>query len=155
MSVVLDRPAKGTSLPSGPAPVVVRSRVRDVPDLRPVYRAPVYEPAPTPVIVRKRAKASPFEAVMTKTLLFAGFFIAAYVPSTLAGYYMVDKSRMEGIDAAARASAAVRSENEVQRRLDTLTSASYVETWALTHGFHPTDGLGQTSKVVNLDANIQ
>jgi len=82
-------------------------------------------------------------------------FAATYLCSSLGGHYLVEKSRNQAIEASSRANVAVQNEREVQRRLDVLSSSSSIEQWALSHDFHPADGLGQTSKVDNLVATNQ
>lgn len=150
MNVVLDRPNTRIPLPSGGMPVITRPRIPVEPERRPVIETPV--PTPAPTRVKRRSKTGTAEFVVAKALMFAGFFAITYVCSTLGGQYLVEKSRDDGVSATSRASVAVQAENDVRRRLDTLTSSGSIEDWALSHGFHPTDGLGQTSKVVNLDA---
>ncbi len=176
MSVVLDRPGTQTATAQPEAKSIVQPRIRVAPEVRPTidaYRqpveAPVYVPVEQPVYVpserpvyvpteapaklRKKAKTSVGRVVAVKSAMFCGVFALTYVASTLSGHYLVEKSRNLSIDATLRASAAIKGEQEVQRRLDALTSASAIEDWALSHSFRPTDGLGQTSKVVNLVAS--
>ena len=62
---------------------------------------------------------------------------------------MVEQSRDQSINALARSKAAIQNERAIQRRLDVLRSATSIEEWALSHGFRPADGLGETSKVTD------
>jgi hypothetical protein len=89
---------------------------------------------------------------VTKSVLFGVMFGVTYVASTLSGQYLVEKSRTQGIEALGRSRAAIQSEKAIQRRLDGLRTAAAIEDWALSHGFRPADGLGQTSKVQGLVA---
>jgi len=152
MSVVLDRPVTKTRLPEIEAPVFLKPRIRVEPEYRPGIEAPAQTPAEMPVKVQRRSKVNVGRQILLKGMMFVAVFGVSYVASTLSGHYLVEKSRNQTIEATARATAALQSEREVRRRLDALTSASSIEDWALSHSFRPTDGLGQTSKVVSLVA---
>jgi hypothetical protein len=143
MSVVLDRPVTRQRFPETDVPVVLRPRIPVEPEVRPRIHVPVETPAVAP-----RRKASPaLRTCALKVALFTGIFAGTYVVSCLSGFYLEEQSRSVANDAAHRATAALREERDVQHRLNELTSAASIEAWALTHGFHTTDGLGQTSTV--------
>ena len=148
MSVVLERPLLRTRFPQTEAPVVLKPRIPAEPLIQPNIQVPTQ--APTKVVRRSRVWTARYVGI--KCMMFCGVFASAYVVSTLSGHYLVEKSRNLSNEATMRASIAVQAEREVQRRLDVLTSASSIEDWALSHSFRRTDGLGQTSKVVNLVA---
>lgn len=163
MSTLLDRPVETTRPQPAARPVGLQPKIRVEPDVRPIRHRPVETPlrtpskAPSETLVEIPRKATKKGAsvgvgffVLTKAMLFLAFFSLSYVASTLSGHYLVEKSRNMGIAASTRATVALQSEREVQRRIDVLTSASAIEDWALSHSFRPTDGLGQTSRVVNL-----
>jgi len=147
MSVVIDKPFTRTRAPQVDVPVVLSPRIRLEPERRPTVEAPVK--------VQKRSSTRTARALALKCCLFCGVFGVSYVASTLSGHYLVEKSRNLSNEATTRASVAAQAERDVQRRIDVLTSASSIEDWALSHSFRPTDGLGQTSKVVNLVATNQ
>jgi hypothetical protein len=158
MSVVLDRPEEITELRPTSAPVALKPRVQPQPEYRPTtdipiqrpLQRPIDTPVQTPARVKRQAKVGLGQTIGLKAMMFTAVFSLTYVGSTLTGHYLVEKSRNQSIAASNRATSAIQAEREVQQRLDTLTSASSIEDWALSHGFRPTDGLGQTSKVVNI-----
>jgi len=159
MSVVLDRPIERTQLRQAEVPVALQPRPRPTPapEQLPRIERPVERSVDVPGKVQRRTKVkvNVGQIALAKMLMFCGVAAVAYVGSDLCGHYMVEKSRNETIAATNRATSALRAEREVQRRLDGLTSAASIEDWALSHGFRPTDGLGQTSKVVNLVATAR
>jgi len=165
MSIVLDRPLEKTLPQSGDMPVALQPRITTQPKSRPEIERPVETPTGVPSYspgrvrvetstrVQKRARVNVGHVLLAKAVMFGGVFAVAYVASTLSGHYLVEKSRNQSNAAAARAASAIQAEHEVQRRLDVLTSAASTEVWAMSHAFRPTDGLGQTSRVVNLVAS--
>jgi len=160
MSTLLDRPVETTRLQLADVPVALQPkiRVKPQPHHQPVIERPVGNPAEIPQRVNRRVakRRSSVNAVrfgLAKGMLFGAFFSVTYVASTLSGHYLVEKSRIQSSAAAVSATAAAQSVGEIQRRLDVLTSASTIEDWAMSHSFRPTDGLGQTSKVVSVVTN--
>ena len=145
MSVVLDRPVVKEKLTVADVPVVLRPRIPVEPVRRPTVDVPVYTPAPSRVRQDVGVKVAKYLGL--KTALFGVIFGMTYVASTLAGQYLVEQSRAQSMDALSRSKAAVQAEKAIQRRLDVLRSAPAIEEWALSHGFRPADGLGETSKV--------
>jgi len=152
MSVVLEKPE-----------ITSRASVADVPfALRPsipveVPREPLYRPIPetttvtapatVPTRVRKQSGTRVGQWIVAKVTLFGVFFALTFVASTLCGQFLLERSRTQSLDAMNRARYAQRAEKSIMQRLDTLNSAASIEQWALTHGFRPSDGLGETSKV--------
>jgi len=148
MSVVLDRPVTRQQTTVVDTPLVLRPRIPVEPVRRPIVDIPVQ----APTRVKKKSGTKVGRLVAAKCLMFGVVFGVTYVASTLSGQYLVEASRTQGIDALGRSKAAIQSEKAIQRRLDVLRSATAIEDWALSHGFRPADGLGQTSKVQDLVA---
>ncbi len=145
MSVVLDRPVSNLQGTVTDVPLVLRPRITDEPARRPVIDIP----AQAPSRVKQKSGANVAHVVAMKALMFVLVLAMTSVASTLTGQYLVEKSRTQSMDAYSRAKIAIQSEKDIQRKLDVLRSAASIEDWALSHGFRPADGLGQTSKVVD------
>ncbi|MGV3616710.1 MAG: hypothetical protein ACO1SV_15390 [Fimbriimonas sp.] len=112
-------------------PVIDRPQVGARPASRPKTRPEVR----MRVDIQERRGAQPRSAVMMAAMVFVGFFTASYATSSLAGQVMVEKARRLEISARERAREARRTEASLRARVDALTSATSVESWALTHGF--------------------
>ena len=147
MSVVLDRPVDTEQLTVADVPVALRTRVPLEPVRRPVVDVPVV--TPNRARVRQDVGVKVARIIGLKAMLFGVVFGMTYVVSTLGGQFMVEQSRDQSINALARSKAAIQNERAIQRRLDVLRSATSIEEWALSHGFRPADGLGETSKVTD------
>ncbi len=153
MSVVIDRPVVKDRVPVQDVPVVLSPRTPVEPARRREVDVPVFTPSPSRV--RKDVGRKVGQYILGKVMLFSLFFVLTYVASTLLGQYLVEQSRTQSKEALTRSKVAVQAEKAIERRLDVLRSATSIEDWALSHGFRPADGLGQTSKVQDLAATTK
>ncbi|MDR3688596.1 MAG: hypothetical protein P4L46_04395 [Fimbriimonas sp.] len=146
MSALLDRPVTRTSSTLVDVPVILHPRTPVEPVRQPVIEVPISTPSQAPAKSKSGVGIRIARFVVTKTFLFGLVFASTYVGSTLSGQFLVEQSRTQGIDAQKRSETAIAEERAIQLRLDSLRRAAAIEEWALSHGFRPADGLGQTSK---------
>ncbi len=149
MSVVIERPQLRTRVRPGSSSSRLRSRGRVEPELRPYRDATV---ATQTVTVQRKASLTVAGVIACKVAMFGGVFVATYVISGVSGQFMADKAHAVSRDSELRAGAANKLVREAQHRIDYMSTSASLEQWALSHGFHSPDGLGQTSKVDNLVA---
>jgi hypothetical protein len=151
MSVVIEKPQIRTRVRPGSSQSKLRTRVRVrvEPELRPYVEVPASTRA---VTVQQRSSLTVAGVIACKMGLFAGVFVATFVVSGVGGQYMADRSHASSRDSLQRVSSATKLIREAQHRIDYMSTSASLEQWALTHGFHSPDGLGQTSKVDNLVA---
>jgi|GEM_PF-2456141 len=147
MSVVLDRPVVPEQQTATELPVALRQRVPVEPVRRPVVDVPVV--APNRSRVRQDVGLKIARVVCAKVALFGAVYALTYTVSTLTGQYFVEQSRAQIKDAVSRSKAAIQNERAIERRLNVIRNAATIEEWALSHGFRPADGLGETSKVTD------
>lgn len=148
MSVVLDRPFNRSRAPQSDAPVALRPNIRVQPDALPQYETQEH----SRVKVRKRSATATAQAVGKKVVMFSGIFVVTYLCSALYGNNLVDKSNRLSREATNRALAALQAKQEVQDRIDILTSDAMIQQWAATNSFRKADAPVQTSKKNNLVA---
>jgi len=151
MSVVLDRPFTRTRTPQSDAPVALRHKIGPEPEYQPYVDIPVQ----VPVRVRRRSGTDVLQVAVTKTLLFSGVFALTYLSSALYGNYMVDKSSKLSHDASIRANAALQAKDDVQKKINVLTSDAAIKQWALSHSFQQAEQVDQTSRANNLVTSNQ
>ena len=148
MSVVLDRPFTKTRTPQSDAPVALRPNIHVQPDTRPQFESQQQ----SRVKVRNKAATVTAQAVGKKVVMFSGIFVVTYLCSALYGNNLVDKSNRLSREATNRAVAALQAKQEVQDRIDTLTSDAMIKQWAATNSFRKADAPVQTSTRNNLVA---
>lgn len=87
------------------------------------------------VRIDERTVAQPKPALLMASMLFVGLFTITYTTSCLVGQVRVEKARRTEIMARERAKEARRTEASLRARVDALTSAVSIESWAEKHGF--------------------
>ena len=86
-------------------------------------------------LVRPRRKPRSAASTLNRFLAFGTIACASYLVSSLAGQVMVEKARREGIRAVGRATSARKVEEELNKRLNQLTSLQSIQGWAKAHQF--------------------
>ena len=148
MSVVLDRPFNRSRAPQSDVPVALRPNT----SVQPGYQPEVEAHGRTVVKVRRKSGTAVAVAVGKKAMLFGGVFVVTYLCSALYGNNLVDKSSRLSRDASNRAAAALQAKQEVQDRIDILTSDAMLQQWAAANSFRKADAPVQTSTRNNLVA---
>lgn len=99
------------------------------------------------VRIEERTSAQPKAGFMMATMAFVGIFTVTYATSSLMGQVRVEKARRLEIAARERAREARRTEASLRARVDSLTSAASIESWAKTHGFVVPKAEGETEEM--------
>jgi len=101
----------------------------------PVHK-PIIVPKPRPELrVEQGVKPAVGTNVLTRSIAFCVLTLSIYFVSSLSGQVMVEKARREGLSAVTRAKDAVKEEAMLREKVQALTRASAVDTWAEENGF--------------------